>query len=169
MKSISLLLLGLLTFSLSGCFVVPALKDPFGAYEAKVTINDRNAEARETIAHYDRDARMVEAEQAAGAKVNTAHAWAGMVPNVALILAACVIAVVFIHWHGRITLARLAWGERPALPPARPAHPLKDRPSIEQLKTLAERRNQSFTVVNGVALLIDKDSGEVVKRRLLHG
>lgn len=168
MKSLYLALLCLATCTLSGCFIVPSLKDPFGAYEAKVTINDRNAEARETIARYDRDARLVEAEQAADAKVNTAHAWAGMIPNVALILAACVIAVVFIQWNGRITLARLAWGERASLPlprSPRPVHTL----NLEQLKTLAERRNQHFTVVNGVAMLIDKDTGEVVKRRLLNG
>ena len=72
------------TVALSGCFVVPSLKDPFGAYGAKVTINDRNAQARETIARDDRDARMAEAEQATEAKVNTAHAWADMLPNVAL-------------------------------------------------------------------------------------
>ena len=36
-------------------------------------------------------------------------------------------------------------------------------------KAIAERRNQQFKVVNGVALLIDKDTGEVVRRRLLHG
>src|SRR5215213_1304926 len=107
MKLLSFCLLCLATAALAGCFIAPSLKDPFGAYEAKVTINDRNAEAKETLAQYDRDARMVEAEQAADAKVNTAHAWAGMIPNVALIMAACVIAVVFIQWHGRITLARI--------------------------------------------------------------
>src|SRR4051812_35019210 len=98
MKILYFGLLCLAACTLSGCFIGPSLKDPFGAYEAKVTINDRNAEAKETIARYDRDARMVEAEQAADAKVNTAHTWAGMVPNVALIMAACVIAVVFIQW-----------------------------------------------------------------------
>ena len=165
------LYLGVLCFAactLSGCFIVPSLKDPFGAYEAKVTINDRNAEARETIARYDSDARMVEAEQAADAKVNTAHAWAGMVPNVALIIAACVIAVVLIQWHGRLMLVRLAWGERASLPLSRSPRPI-DTPNHEQLKALAERRNQYFTVVNGVAMLIDKETGEVVKRRLLTG
>src|SRR5215210_6258682 len=113
MKILSLGVLCFVACTLSGCFIVPSLKDPFGAYEAKVTINDRNAQAKETIARYDRDARMVEAEQAADAKVNTAHAWAGMIPNVTLIIAACVIAVVLIQWNGRIMLARLAWGERP--------------------------------------------------------
>ena len=166
----SFILLWLAAFALSGCFVVPSLKDPFGAYEAKVTINDRNAQARETIARYDRDARMVEAEQAAQAKVNTAHAWADMLPNVALILAACVITVVFIHWNGRITLARIEWGEIPARPrPSQIAQPSLDTPSIRKLKEIAARRNQHFKVVNGVALLIDKDTGEVVRRRLLNG
>ncbi len=170
MRILYLGLLCLVVCMLSGCFIVPSLKDPFGAYEAKVTINERNAEARETTARYDRDARIVEAEQAAEAKVNTAHAWAGMVPNVALILAACVIAVVFICWNGRITLARLAWGEYAALlPPAHPAHPKSNPPRLNQLKALAARRNQHFTVVNGVALLIDKDTGEIVKQRLLDG
>ena len=163
MKRFYLVFLCLVACLLSGCFIVPSLKDPFGAYEAKVTINDRNALARETIASYDRDARMVEAEQAADAKVNMAQAWAGMIPNVALILAACVITVVFIHWHGRIILARLAWGE----PPLGPRALHMAQPNFAQLKELAARRNQDFKVVNGVALLIDRDTGEVVKRRLL--
>lgn len=147
------------TIALSGCFVVPSLKDPFGAYEAKITINDRNAQAHETIARYDRDARIAEAEQAAQAKVDSARAWSGMVPNVALIMGMCVIVVVLISWSGRITLARIAW--------ERPHTPQLPQPDIPALKAIAARRNQDFKVVNGVALLIDKDTGEVVKRRLL--
>jgi len=164
MKLVSFFWLGLVAFCLSGCFVMPSLKDPFGAYEAKVTINDRNAQAREAIARYDRDARMSEAEQAAQAKVNTAHAWADMLPNVTLILGACVITVVFIHWHGQITLERIKRGELATPPMARRQ---VQGPTLEALKAIAARRNQHFKVVNGVALLIDKDTGEVVKRRLL--
>jgi hypothetical protein len=165
MRIFSLALLFLAACTLSGCFVVPSLKDPFGAYEAKVTMNDRNAEARETIARYDRDARMAEAEQAAEAKVNTTRAWTGMIPNVVLLLIVGVIVVVYIQWNGRITLARIEWGEIPA----RPQPPQIAQPNLDQLKAIAARRNQHFKVVNGVALLIDKDTGEVVKRRLLNG
>src|SRR3954468_10797215 len=116
--------LGVLCFAacmLSGGFVVPSLKDPFGAYEAKVTINDRNAAARETIARYDRDARMAEAEQAAEAKVNTARAWTGMLPNVVLLVVIGAIVVVYIQWNGRITLARIKQGALP--PPTKPQVP----------------------------------------------
>lgn len=158
------LLLCLTSITLSGCFVVPSLKDPFGAYEANITINDRNAQAQETIARYDRDARIAEAEQAAAAKVDTARAWSGMVPNVALIVAACVITVVLIYWSGRITLARMTWEI-----PNRPQSPQLTQPSITKFKAIAARHNQDFKVVNGVALLIDKDTGEVLKRRLLEG
>src|SRR6476661_3013072 len=106
MKITHLLFLCFAAFTLSGCFVVPSLKDPFGAYEAKVTMNERNAEARETIARYDREARITEAEQAANAKVNTARAWTGMIPNVVLLLIVGMIVVVYIQWNGRIALAR---------------------------------------------------------------
>lgn len=164
MRLLSFLLLCVATVVLSGCFVVPSLKDPFGAYEASITKNDRNAQARETIARYDRDARIAEAEQAAQAKVGTARAWSGMVPNVALIVAACVITVVLIYWSGRITLARMAWDI-----PTRPQSSQLAQPRIATLKAIAARHNQDFKVVNGVALLIDKDTGEVVKRRLLNG
>ena len=164
MKTISLFFLCLTAFTLSGCFVVPSLKDPFGAYEAKVTMNERNAEARETIARYDRDARITEAEQAANAKVNTARAWTGMIPNVVLLLIIGAIVVVYIQWHGRITLERIQRGEWP--PPAKSRLP---GATIEQLKQVAARHNQHFTVINGVALLIDKDTGEIVKRRRLLG
>src|SRR5689334_19319684 len=164
MRLLSFLLLCVATIALSGCFVVPSLKDPFGAYAASITMNDRNAQARETIARYDRDARMAEAEQAAQAKVDTARAWSGMVPTVALIVAVCVITVVLIYWSGRITLARLAWEI-----PNQPHSPQLAQPDIGQLKAIAARRHQQFKIVNGVALLIDKDTGEVVKRRLLKG
>src|SRR5207253_11133028 len=107
MKTTSFLFLFLAAFTLSGCFVVPSLKDPFGTYEAKVTMNERNAEARETVARYDRDARMAEAEQAADAKVSVARAWSNTLPNVALIVALGVVSVVLIQWSGRITLARI--------------------------------------------------------------
>jgi hypothetical protein len=165
MRIFSLALLCLAACTLAGCFAVPSLKDPFGVYEAKVTMNDRNAEARETIARYDRDARMVEAEQAAEAKVNTARAWTGMIPNVVLLLVVGAIVVIYIQWNGRITLARIQRGELFA-PPAR--HQVRG-PTIEELTAIAARRNQHFKVVNGVALLIDKDTGEIVKRRSLEG
>src|SRR4051812_44841277 len=88
----------LVAWALTGCFSVPSLKDPFGAYEAKVNINERNAEARETVAHYDREARMAEAEQAADAKVSVSRACSNTLPNVALNIALCVITVVLIQW-----------------------------------------------------------------------
>ena len=40
-------------------------------------------------------------------------------------------------------------------------------PNIDELKVIAARRNQQFKVVNGVALLIDKTTGEIVKYRPL--
>src|ERR1044071_3895230 len=99
MKHISVLFLGLAVFLLSGCFIVPSLKDPFGAYEAKVTMNDRNAQARETMARYERDARIAEAEQTTAAKVNTARAWTTMLPNVVLLFVMGAVIVVYIYWH----------------------------------------------------------------------
>lgn len=163
MKRISFLVLSLATLLLSGCFVVPSLKDPFGAYEAKVTMNERNAQAQETIARYDRDARIAEAKQATEAKVNTARAWTGMIPNVVLLLVVGAILVVYMYWNGRITLERIQRGEVPA------ARPQIESSTLRHLKQLAAQRNQYFSVVNGVAMLIDKDTGEVVKRRLLTG
>jgi hypothetical protein len=137
---------------LTGCFSVSSLKDPFGAYEAKVT-----------VAQYDRDARIAEAENAAWASVGSAQAWSNTVPTVALIVGVSVAVVVYIHWHGRITLARVQSGELPQ-PWTRPqvgdAH-------LEELKTIAAQRNQQFKVVNGIALLIDKKTGAIVKQRPL--
>src|SRR5438128_935360 len=143
MKFFYLWLLCLAACTLAGCFVVPSLIDPFGAYEARVTMTDRNAEARETMARCDRDARMVEAEQAADAKVNTARAWSGMIANVVLLLVTGAIVVVYIQWNGRITLARIKRGELSA-PPAR--HPVQG-PTLEELQAIAARRNQHFTIV----------------------
>jgi hypothetical protein len=95
--------------------------------------------------------------------VNTARAWTGMIPNVVLLLVVGVIVGVYIQWNGRITLARLEWGKIPVRPQPRQIA----QPSLDKLKEIAARRNQHFTVVNGVALLIDKDTGEIVKRRRL--
>lgn len=163
MRNRYLVLLCLVACTCSGCFGTPSLKDPFGTYAARITMNDRNAEAQETIARYDRDARIAEAEQMTEAKVNTAKAWTGMVPNVVLLLVVGTIVVVYIQWHGRITLARLAWGERPG-----ESAPITQW-SFDNLQAMAAQRNQHFTIVNGVALLIDKDTGEVVKQRRLKG
>ena len=165
MRNLYLIVLSLIACTCAGCFVVPSLKDPFGGYEAKITINDRNADARETIARYDHDARIVEAEQAAEATVNTARAWTGMIPHAVLLVVAGVIVVVSIHWQGRITLARLAWGELPARPQPRPIAPA----TLNKLQAIAAQRNQTFKVINGEALLIDKQTGEVIKRRFLKG
>ena len=151
----------LVAWALTGCFSVPSLKDPFGTYAAKITMNERNAEARETVARYDREARMAEAEQAADAKVSVARAWSNTLPNVALIVALCVVTVVLIQWSGRITLARIKQGELPQ----REVRP--HIPRLDELKTLAARHNQQFKVVNGVALLIDNSTGQIVKRRTL--
>jgi hypothetical protein len=159
----SFLLLCVVTCALTGCFSVPSLKDPFGAYEAKVTMNERDAQARETIAQYDHDARVAEAENAASAKVDTARMWAGALPNVALIIGACVIVVVYIQWNGRITLARIKRGK---FLDSGSVYAVQS-PNLEELKTMAARRNQQFKVVNGVALLIDKTTGEIVKHRTL--
>lgn len=137
---------------LTGCFSVPSLKDPFGAYEAKVT-----------IAQYDRDARIAESENAAWASVGSARAWSNTVPTVALILGVSVAVVVYIHWHGRITLARVQRGELPQ----RRTRPQVGDDCIEKLKSIAAQRNQQFKVVNGVAFLINKSTGEVVKQRAL--
>jgi hypothetical protein len=153
----------LVAWVLTGCFSVPSLKDPFGAYAAKVTMNERNAEAQETLARYDQDARVAEAEQAASAKVDTARAWAGALPNVALIIGACVIVIVYIQWNGRITLARIKRGK---LLDSGSVNEVQG-PNLDELKTIAARRNQQFKVVNGVALLIDKTTGEIVKYRPL--
>ncbi len=150
-----------LMWVLTGCFSVPSLKDPFGAYAAKVTMNDRNAEARETIARYDRDARLAEAEQAAAAKVSVAHAWANTLPNVALIVALCIITVILIYWSGRITLARIKYGGLPQ------REVRSQLPNLNELKRIAAQRNQQFKVMNGVALLIDKSTGDIVKQRIL--
>lgn len=157
----SFCVLCLVAWVLTGCFSVPSLKDPFGAYAAKVTINDRNAEARETIAHYDRDARIAEAKQAADAKVSVARAWSNTLPNVALIVVNGVIVVVLIQWSGRITLARIKYGEWPQHEVRSPI------PNLNELKRIAAQRNQQFKVVNGRALLIDKSTGQIVKRRTL--
>ena len=151
----------LATWVLTVCFSMPTLKDPFGVYEAKVTMNDRNAEARETIARYDRDARITEAEEAADAKVSVTRAWTGMLPTIAVILAAGVMGVVYLHWNGRITLERIKRGELGQ----REVKPYT--PSIDELIKLADCRNQQFKVINGVALLIDKSTGEIVKQRTL--
>lgn len=151
----------MLMWVLTGCFSVPSLKDPFGAYEAKVTMNNRNAEARETIARYNRDARIAEAKQATEAKVSVARTWSNTLPNVALIVALCVVTVVLIQWSGRITLARIKHSEL-SQPKVRP-----QIPNLDELRAIADRHNQQFKVVNGVALLIDKSTGQVVKRRTL--
>ena len=124
-------------------------------------MNDRNAKAWETSARYDHDARIAEAEQAAEAKVGVARAWSNTLANVALIVALCAITLVFIHWRGRITLER---GKNGALPSRKMRTPM---PTLEELKRLAARRNQQFKVINGVALLIDQSTGEIVKRRRL--
>ena len=94
----------------------------------------------------------------------TARTWTGMLPNVTLLLVLGAIVVVYIQWHGRITLARIKRGEWPS-----PAKPQLPSATVEQLKQVAARHNQHFTVINGVALLIDKDTGEIVKRRRLLG
>jgi hypothetical protein len=163
MTSKACLAVCLVAWALTGCFSMPSLKDPFGAYAAKVTINDRNAEARETVARYDRDARVAEAENAAGAKVDTARAWAGALPNVVLIIGACVIVVVYIQWNGRIILARI---KRGILLDSGSVHEVQG-PNLEEMKMIAARRNQQFKVINGVAILIDKTTGEIVKQRTL--
>ncbi len=159
----SFLFLCVVTCALTSCLSIPSLKDPFGAYEAKVTMNERDAQARETIAQYDRDARVAEAENAARAKVDTVRAWAGALPNVALIIGTCMIVIVYIQWNGRITLARIKRGK---LLDSGSVHEVQG-PTLEELKTIAARRNQQFKVVNGIALLIDKATGEIVKHRTL--
>lgn len=157
----ALSVLCMLMWVLTGCFNVPSLKDPFGAYAAKVTMNDRNAEARETLARYDRDARLAEAEQAADAKMSIARTWANTLPNVALIVVMGVIVVVLIQWSGRITLARIKYGQLPQ-------HEVRPQlPRLDELRAIAARRNQHFKVVNGVALLLDKSTGQIVKQRTL--
>jgi hypothetical protein len=151
----------LVAWALTGCFSVPSLKDPFGTYEAKVTMNDRNAEARETVARYDRDARIAESEQAADAKVSVARSWSNTLPNVALIVALGVVTVVLIQWSGRITLARIKYGELPQ------REVRSQIPTLNELKRIATQRNQQVRVVDGVVLLIDKSTGQIVKRRTL--
>ena len=147
-----LLLISFSAWMLTACLSMSSLKDPFGAYEAKVT-----------IAQYDREARIAEAEQAAWAKMGSARAWSNIVPTVALILGVSLVIVVYIQWHGRITLARIQSG---ALPQPQPQSQVGDA-FLEELKAIAAQRNQQFKVVNGIALLIDKATGEIVKRRIL--
>lgn len=147
-----LLLIFFIAWMLAACFRVSSLKDPFGAYEAKVT-----------MAQYDREARIVEAEQAAWAKVGSARAWSNIVPTVSLIIGLSLVVGKYIQWQGRITLARIQSG---MLPKLETSDHIADA-DLEELKTVAAQRNQQFEVVNGIALLIDKRTGEIVKRRSL--
>ena len=90
-----------------------------------------------------------------------ARAWSSTLPNVALIVVMGVIVVVLIQWSGRITLARIKYGEFPQ-------HQVRAQlPRLDELRAIAARRNQHFKVVNGTALLIDKSTGQIVKRRTL--
>jgi hypothetical protein len=69
--------------------------------------------------------------------------------------------VVLIQWSGRITLARIKYGELP------PREVRSQIPDLNELKRIAAQRNQQFKVVKGVALLIDKTTGEIMKYRPL--
>jgi hypothetical protein len=148
---------------LSGCLSVSSFKDPFGAYEARMTIEARRTEAQETMARYERDARIAEAEQAAWARVGSARAWAGAVPLLGFLAGVTVIAVVYIRWNGRVTLARLKYGYGPFFQFQTPTLPA----TLSALQQQAAKRNQQVRVVGGVALLIDNATSRVVKRRRL--
>lgn len=158
-----LLLLWITACLLTGCLHPSSLKDPFGAYAVQEAIADRNAQAVETVAQYDRDARIIEAEKRAWASVDRARSWANILPTIVLMICLCVVGVVYIHWNGQITLARVQSGE---LPQPRPRSQVSDA-HLEELKTIAAQRNQQFKVVNGIALLIDKKTGAIVKQRPL--
>jgi hypothetical protein len=154
---------------LTGCFSVDGWKDPFGAYAARVTIEERRAASREAVARYSRDARIAEAENAAWAKVSAAWAWAWTLPLLAVIAGASVIVVVYIRWNGRVTIARMRYGylpKPPDLPRVLPKAP-SERPTLAELQKLAANRNQHVEISGGVALLIDNETGEVIKRRRL--
>jgi hypothetical protein len=151
-------LLFLCSLFLTGC-AFSGLHDPFGAYAARVAVEDRRAAAQETIARYDHDARIAEAENDAWARVGSARAWANTLPLLVLLGGATVVVVVYIRWNGRITLARMRYGFLPTRRPQGVSATLAD------LQQLAARRNQHIQVVGGVALLIDNETGTVVKRR----
>jgi hypothetical protein len=162
MKQCTCTLVLFLCLALSGCV---AMKDPFGAYESRITIEDRRAAAREAVARYDRDARIAEAENAAWAKVSAARTWSWTFPLVVLIAGCSVVATVYIRWNGKVTIARLHYG----FFPRRPQPPVLPS-DLVRLQHIAMRRNQRIKVTNGVALLVDKETGEVVaQRRLLEG
>ena len=80
-----------------------------------------------------------------------------------MIIGACVIVIVYIQWNGRITLARIKRGK---LLDSGSVNEVQG-PNLDELKTIAAQRNQQFKVVNEVALLIDKTTGEIVKYRPL--
>ena len=162
----------LLGWLLVGCFSPEALKDPFGAYDARVQIEDRRAISRETVARYERDAQIAGAENAAWAKVSTARTWSWTLPILAVIVGASVVVVVYIRWNGKVTIARLRYGYLPHAPlePWGLSHAPPGQPTLEELQTLAASRNQRVKLAGGIALLIDKGTGKVVKcRRLLEG
>src|SRR4030095_1006822 len=145
------------------------LKDPSGAYDARVRIEERQAASRETVARYERDAQIARAENAAWAKVSTARAWSWTLPMLAVIVGASVVVMVYIRWNGKVTIARMRYGYLPYTP-LRPrglstAH--LGQPTLDELQALAASRNQRVKIVDRVALLIDNETGEVVKRRRL--
>jgi hypothetical protein len=159
----------MLGWLLVGCFRADALNDPFGAYDAQVRIEERRAASHETVARYERDAQIAASENDAWAKVHTARTWSWTLPIFAVIVSASVVGVVYIRWNGKVTIARLRYGYLPHAPmEARglsQAQP--EPPTLEELQTLAASRNQRVKLVSSIALLIDKETGEVIKRRRL--
>jgi hypothetical protein len=154
-------------FLLASCFSADGWKDPFGTYAARLAIEERRAASRETVAHYDHDARVAEAENAAWATVSTARAWSWTLPILAVIAGVSVIAVVYIRWNGKVTIARIRYGyllKPPELLRVLPKEPGR-RPTLAELQELAANRNQHVEISGGVALLIDNKTGKVIKRR----
>ena len=126
---------------MTGCGAFSGLQDPFGAYAARITIEDQQAATQETIARYDHDARMVEAQNATWPR-SSARAWANSLPLLVFLAGATMIAVVYIRWNRKVTLAWMKYGYLPALCPTP-----RGVPTTLSAYSMAAKRNQQLKVV----------------------